>query len=53
MNTRAENWSEAELFPVFRDCDIAIKGISAWRVGFWGVKDSQFTRRPIDDRPAG
>ena len=42
VNTWAENWSEAELFPVFRDCNIAIKGISAWRVGFWGVKDSQF-----------
>ena len=42
VNAWAENWSEAELFPVLRDCAIAIKGISAWRVGFWGVKDSQF-----------
>jgi SAM-dependent methyltransferase len=42
VNSWAENWTEAELFPVFRDCNIAVKGISDWRVGFWGVKDSKF-----------
>ncbi|HSL22715.1 MAG TPA: methyltransferase domain-containing protein [Vicinamibacterales bacterium] len=42
VNTWAENWTEAELFPVLRDCSVAVKGISDWRVGFWGVKDSSF-----------
>jgi SAM-dependent methyltransferase len=40
VNSWAENWSEAELFPILRDSGIALKGISEWRVGFWGVKDS-------------
>jgi SAM-dependent methyltransferase/uncharacterized protein YbaR (Trm112 family) len=42
VNSWAENWSEAELFPIFRDCNIVLKGISDWRVGLWGVKDSDF-----------
>ena len=42
VNSWAENWSEAELFPLLRDCGIAVKGISQWRVGFWGVKDAAF-----------
>ena len=42
VNSWAENWSEAELFPIFRECNIVLKGISPWRVGLWGVKDSGF-----------
>jgi SAM-dependent methyltransferase len=42
VNSWAENWSEAELFPILRDCNIVLKGISSWRVGLWGVKDSGF-----------
>jgi SAM-dependent methyltransferase len=42
VNSWAENWSEAELFPVLRDCHIVVKGISAWRVGIWGIRDPAF-----------
>jgi SAM-dependent methyltransferase len=42
VNAWAENWSEEELFPVLRDCNIVIKGISQHRLGFWGVKDASF-----------
>jgi SAM-dependent methyltransferase len=42
VNTWAENWSEAELFPILRECAIAIKGIAEHRVGIWGVKNSSF-----------
>ena len=38
----AESWSEHELFPVFRDAGIAIKGISDWRTGFWGRKTAGY-----------
>ncbi len=42
VNSWAENWTEAELFPVMRDCNIVLKGISDWRLGLWGVKNSGF-----------
>jgi SAM-dependent methyltransferase len=42
VNRWAENWVEPELFPVLRDAGIVVKGISAWRLGFWGVKDSAY-----------
>jgi hypothetical protein len=42
VNASAENWSEAELFAILRDCTIAIKGIAEHRVGIWGVKNSSF-----------
>jgi len=42
VNAWAENWNEAELFPLLRECGIVVKGISDWRVGFWGVKDPAF-----------
>ena len=41
-NMYAESWSEHELFPVFRDAGIAIKGISDWRTGFWGRKTAGY-----------
>jgi SAM-dependent methyltransferase len=50
VNAWAENWTEAELFPVMRDCNIVLKGISDWRVGLWGVKNSGFYES--DDRDA-
>lgn len=37
-----DTWSEHEIFPTLRECGIAIKGISPWRLGFWGVKQSGF-----------
>jgi len=40
VNAWAENWSEAELFPILRDCSIVIKGIADHRLGVWGVKNS-------------
>jgi SAM-dependent methyltransferase len=49
VNQWAENWSESELFPVLRDCDVAVQGISPWRVGFWGVKCRGFYQRMVDD----
>ncbi|MEZ5909462.1 MAG: methyltransferase domain-containing protein [Hyphomicrobiaceae bacterium] len=42
VNAWAENWSEHELFPLMRECDIAIKGISPWRTGIWGTKTPGF-----------
>jgi len=42
FNRWAENWVEPELFPVLREGKIVLRGISAWRLGFWGVKDSTF-----------
>jgi SAM-dependent methyltransferase len=47
VNRWAENWSEAELFPILRECNILVKGISEWRTGIWGVKKSAF----YDDAP--
>jgi SAM-dependent methyltransferase len=38
VNAYAESWSEHELFPVFRECGVAVKGLSSWRTGVWGVK---------------
>lgn len=38
VNAYAESWSEHELFPVFKECGIAVKGMSTWRCGLWGVK---------------
>jgi SAM-dependent methyltransferase len=38
----AENWGEHELFPLLRETDVAIKGISDWRVGVWGTKTPGF-----------
>lgn len=46
VNRWAENWVEPELFPVLRECGIVIKGISEWRLGFWGVKDPGYYARP-------
>lgn len=37
-NRWADTWSEQELFPVFRDADIVIKGMSDWPTGIWGEK---------------
>lgn len=37
-NNWAETWGEHELFPVFKECGIVIKGISSWRLGMWGIK---------------
>jgi SAM-dependent methyltransferase/uncharacterized protein YbaR (Trm112 family) len=42
VNAWAENWSEPELFAILRDCGIAVKGISPWRLGMWGVKQPEF-----------
>ena len=57
VNTWAENWSESELFPVLRQCNIVLLGISRWRLGFWGVKDSSFYREhtpgPSEQTPIG
>jgi SAM-dependent methyltransferase len=38
VNSWSDTWNEHELFPVLRECSIAIKGISTWRLGFWGKK---------------
>jgi len=53
VNAWAENWSEAELFPVLRECGVAIKGISAWRVGLWGVKCRDFYELVPNERVSG
>jgi SAM-dependent methyltransferase len=42
VNTYAEEWNEHELFPVFKECGIVVKGISPWRTGIWGVKRPEF-----------
>ena len=44
VNLWAENWSEHEIFPVLRDAGIVVRGISTWRVGFWGTKKIDFYR---------
>jgi SAM-dependent methyltransferase len=46
VNTYAETWNEHEIFPVLKDCGIAVKGISAWRTGFWGTKVPDFYAEP-------
>jgi SAM-dependent methyltransferase/uncharacterized protein YbaR (Trm112 family) len=38
VNRWAENWVEPELFSTLRESEIVLKGISDWRLGFWGVK---------------
>ena len=38
VNQWDETWNEHEIFPILKECDIAILGISNWRLGFWGVK---------------
>jgi hypothetical protein len=38
VNAFAESWSEHELFPVFKEYGIVVKGMSVWRCGLWGVK---------------
>jgi SAM-dependent methyltransferase len=38
MNTWDESWNENELFPVLKQHDIVIVGISDWRLGIWGQK---------------
>jgi SAM-dependent methyltransferase len=42
VNAWAENWSEAEVFRIFSRAGLAVKGVSTWRLGMWGVKDSGF-----------
>lgn len=42
INTWSTNWGESEIFPVLRESRIAVKGISDWRVGIWGVKLKDF-----------
>ena len=42
INTWDETWNEHEIFPVLEECDIAILGISNWRLGFWGTKKRGF-----------
>ena len=47
VNTWAENWSEQELFPAIRSGELAIKGMSDWRVGIWAEKVSGFYPRDV------
>ena len=47
-NSWAENWSEQELFPALRSGDLAIKGLSDWRVGIWAEKIKGFY--PADNK---
>lgn len=42
VNKWAENWSEPEIFEVLKANSIVIKGISKWRLGFWGKKMKGF-----------
>lgn len=38
VNNWAETWDEHELFPLFKDNDFEVLGLSAWRTGFWARK---------------
>jgi ubiquinone/menaquinone biosynthesis C-methylase UbiE/uncharacterized protein YbaR (Trm112 family) len=42
VNAWSENWSEQELFPAIRSGELAIKGMSEWRVGIWAEKVKAF-----------
>ena len=42
INTWSDTWSEHEIFPTLRENNIVIRGVSRWRLGIWGIKDSQF-----------
>lgn len=41
-NSWAETWTEQELFLTLIESNIAIKGISSWRTGIWGLKIKDF-----------
>ena len=45
-NAYAETRNEHEIFPVLKQCGVAVKGISAWRTGFWGAKMPDFYADP-------
>jgi ubiquinone/menaquinone biosynthesis C-methylase UbiE/uncharacterized protein YbaR (Trm112 family) len=42
VNTWDETWNEDEIFPTLREANIAIQGISTWRLGIWGIKLKDF-----------
>lgn len=46
-NSYAETWDEYELFPLLRELDLVVVGVSAWRVGFWCRKDTCFFKKFI------
>lgn len=37
-NAWADTWNEHEIFPVLKDAEIVLLGMSDWRLGFWGEK---------------
>ena len=41
-NSWADTWSEAEVFPVLKESNIVIRGMSDWRLGVWGIKMKGF-----------
>jgi SAM-dependent methyltransferase len=42
VNNWCDTWAEHEIFPTLRKNDIAILGMSGWRLGIWGRKDRRF-----------
>lgn len=42
VNKWAENWSEGEIFELYKELGLAVRGVSMWRVGLWGVKAPEF-----------
>ena len=42
VNSWADSWSEHEIFPVLREHEIAIRDMSTWRLGIWGIKQPGF-----------
>jgi ubiquinone/menaquinone biosynthesis C-methylase UbiE/uncharacterized protein YbaR (Trm112 family) len=41
-NSWAETWTEPEIFPTVRECNIVILGICEWEIGIWGEKKLGF-----------
>lgn len=44
VNNWCDTWAEHEIFPTLRKNDIAILGMSGWRLGIWGKKDKRLYR---------
>jgi SAM-dependent methyltransferase len=42
VNNWCDTWSEHEVFPTLRKNGIVILGLSGWRLGIWGRKDTAY-----------
>ena len=45
FNNWGDTWNEHEIYPVLKANNIAILGMSEWRLGFFGVKNSNFYKK--------